>query len=191
MDYVAVTLSSPKRMRSRDLFLPLDVPQYILIDVLTDALELDLPSKQRGFLVIKDGEKGRELPWQRTLREAGIKFGQSILLEFREISARAFLRCVTGPKFDLEKNEITIGCRSDMDIDLRSIPNQEFVSGKHATICYQDGAFFLKDLGSLNGTKVNGSKILANISTRLDDGDEILLGATQQTGILLILQMHK
>ena len=49
------------------------------------------------------------------------------------------------------------------------------VSREHAEICPDDDGFVLTDLGSTNGTTVNG---VAIISRRLDDGDIVSLGAT-------------
>ncbi len=47
------------------------------------------------------------------------------------------------------------------------------VSARHAEIRLEDGALVLYDLGSLNGTYVNGSKVRRSVLT---DGDEIGLG---------------
>lgn len=49
------------------------------------------------------------------------------------------------------------------------------VSREHAEICPDDDGFVLTDLGSTNGTTVNG---VAITSRRLDDGDIVSLGAT-------------
>ena len=49
------------------------------------------------------------------------------------------------------------------------------VSREHAEICPDDDGFVLTDLGSTNGTTVNGVDIT---SRRLDDGDIVSLGAT-------------
>jgi pSer/pThr/pTyr-binding forkhead associated (FHA) protein len=43
---------------------------------------------------------------------------------------------------------------------------------------YTNGAFHIVDLGSTNGTSVNGQRIAANAPERIKDGDEITLGRT-------------
>jgi predicted component of type VI protein secretion system len=50
------------------------------------------------------------------------------------------------------------------------------VSRRHATIRDQGGSLAIEDLGSTNGTFVNGSRITA--VTVLNDGDEVRLGNT-------------
>jgi uncharacterized ubiquitin-like protein YukD len=191
MDYVAVTLSSPSLSQPRDLLLPLDIPQYILIDSLLDALNIKTPDRSKGVMfVIVDGKK-RILPLQATLGDVGVKFGQFLALEFMDVTSKASLICLQGPEFDLNNDETTIGCRPGVDIDLRSVPHQEFVSANHAKICFHDGTFHLEDLKSKNGTILNNSLVLAGQEYVLNDGDIILLGANEGKGIQLVFNLRK
>ncbi len=50
------------------------------------------------------------------------------------------------------------------------------VSRRHAQIYYKGGELFIEDLGSSNGTAVNGSLLTKNEPQQLRDGDEIVLG---------------
>lgn len=50
------------------------------------------------------------------------------------------------------------------------------LSRDHAEIHYEDGIYYIIDLGSSNGTSVNGGKIPANESYQLENGDKIFLG---------------
>lgn len=50
------------------------------------------------------------------------------------------------------------------------------VSRRHAEIRREDGAYWIVDLGSMNGTLVNGKRVERE---RLDDGDRITLGSTE------------
>jgi hypothetical protein len=50
------------------------------------------------------------------------------------------------------------------------------VSRRHAEIRREDGAYWIVDLGSMNGTLVNGKQVERR---RLDDGDRITLGSTE------------
>ncbi len=52
------------------------------------------------------------------------------------------------------------------------------ISRKHASIEQHEGQFFVKDLGSLNGTSVNGRR-LGEQEQALNDGDEITIGRTR------------
>ncbi len=74
--------------------------------------------------------------------------------------------------FSLNKPLMTIGRAANNDI---VIPEQT-VSSKHATISIQKGSFFLNDLGSTNGTFINGTRIESKM---LKSGDLIKLGAAQ------------
>lgn len=68
-----------------------------------------------------------------------------------------------------EGDQLMFGNASDVDIVLRG----DLVSKKHAMLRWEGEGVFLKDLGSIYGTYVNGDKIT---EVKLEDGDEILLG---------------
>jgi pSer/pThr/pTyr-binding forkhead associated (FHA) protein len=63
------------------------------------------------------------------------------------------------------------------DIDLSNFKGyEEGVSRLHATIKIKDSQITIMDLGSANGTRINGRKILAHESQSLNHGDIITLG---------------
>jgi adenylate cyclase len=72
-------------------------------------------------------------------------------------------------KYNLSKEETVIGRNEDNDV---VIPNH-IVSRHHAVITNKKNKYFLKDLGSYNGTQVNG-KFIQNV--RLKPKDEISVG---------------
>jgi pSer/pThr/pTyr-binding forkhead associated (FHA) protein len=80
----------------------------------------------------------------------------------------------------LPEREIVVGRSSDLDMVLV----EDMVSRKHAKISTQSGQIVIMDLGSTNGTFVNGEKIK---KTRLKEGDRILIG----TSILKVIQTDK
>jgi hypothetical protein len=47
------------------------------------------------------------------------------------------------------------------------------VSRRHAIITYEDGALYIEDLESTNGTRINGFQLQATRRYRLKDGDEV------------------
>jgi len=47
------------------------------------------------------------------------------------------------------------------------------VSRHHAIMSLKDGYLYLEDLGSTNGTRINGFQLTANQKYRLRDGDEV------------------
>lgn len=69
----------------------------------------------------------------------------------------------------LEKERTTIGRKSENDIPIDNMS----VSGLHAQILREGDSFFIEDMGSLNGTFVNGRKVTKN---ELFKGDSILVG---------------
>jgi FOG: FHA domain len=77
-----------------------------------------------------------------------------------------------GGEFPLRPNrEIVIGRSSDLDMVLV----EDMVSRKHAKIVTDGRAVSIQDLGSTNGTFVNGEKIR---NMQLKDGDRILVGTS-------------
>ena len=82
-----------------------------------------------------------------------------------------------GGEFPLgEGQEIVIGRSSELDMVLV----EEMVSRKHARIALTDGVINIEDLGSTNGTFVNGEKVDQGT---LKEGDRVLIG----TNILKVI----
>ncbi|MBV9850393.1 MAG: FHA domain-containing protein [Armatimonadetes bacterium] len=67
----------------------------------------------------------------------------------------------------------TFGRRSENNVVLRDDP---YISGTHAQIIAEDDVFRLTDLGSTNGTFLNGQRLNPNEPVVLQAGDEITLG---------------
>lgn len=74
-----------------------------------------------------------------------------------------------GRTFPIEKAELQIGRGEQSDIYI----DDEDVSRNHAKVEVTADAILLKDLGSTNGTFVNGRKI---IERKLEDGDRLQIG---------------
>ncbi len=75
-----------------------------------------------------------------------------------------------GQEADLRPPGISIGRETDNDIVLEG----EGASRYHAKIEWRDGAWILRDLGSTNGTKVDGTRIAAD--HRLVPGERLRIG---------------
>ncbi|MBM3955491.1 MAG: FHA domain-containing protein [Planctomycetota bacterium] len=71
-----------------------------------------------------------------------------------------------GDTIPLMKKFLVVGRRESCDIVLRW-PN---VSGSHCELSLVDGFWYVKDLASSNGTKVNGTRVAER---RLDPGDTL------------------
>lgn len=80
------------------------------------------------------------------------------------------------------KERIVVG-RADADashsLDLDLSPYggaQNGVSRLHAVISYHDNSIYVEDMGSTNGTRINGFNLTPNRSYLLRNGDEIEFG---------------
>jgi len=79
-------------------------------------------------------------------------------------------------QWQLEKFPFTIG-RDGCDL---TIANDHHISRKHAQITLSDGDYFIEDLGSANGTFLNGTQLTANepFSLSSERGERITIGKT-------------
>ena len=75
-----------------------------------------------------------------------------------------------GKSFMLSKSEIVIG--RDVNVDV--VINTAEVSRRHARLYLDGNVYVLEDLGSTNGTFVNGQRLTTPVSLR--SGDLIMLG---------------
>jgi Protein of unknown function (DUF3662)/Inner membrane component of T3SS, cytoplasmic domain len=71
----------------------------------------------------------------------------------------------------LSSDSVTIGRLADCDVVL----TDKGASRKHAQLRLRDGSWTITDLGSTNGTRLNGQTIQ---SRELSDGDKITIGTT-------------
>ena len=111
-------------------------------------------------------EHGQELP-----RPNVDLYGRSDPLPENE---RAVLYIEAGPTaprtIPIQKSVVVLG-RGDRiaDVDV----GDESASRRHAFIVYRDGEYVLKDMGSTNGTVLNGDVVGDSV---LADGDRIQIG---------------
>jgi len=118
---------------------------------------LDTDSTVSLTPVETDDEASDEFPFPRDELDAG----QALLLVKRGPNA--------GSTFLLDADASSLGRDTSSDVFLDDIT----VSRKHARIERRDGGFFVKDVGSLNGTYVNGEAVE---ETKLARGDEVQIG---------------
>ena len=76
-----------------------------------------------------------------------------------------------GTPIFLETQTFAIGKASSADFSI----DNPFVSRVHCQIRFADGSFFLSDLGSRNGTSLNGVLLERDKESPLKDGDSIIL----------------
>ena len=79
-----------------------------------------------------------------------------------------------GDTIPLIRDVLTIGRRESCDICIR-LPA---VSGIHCELSNKDGYWYIRDLGSTNGTKVNGARVQQKL---LHPGDKITIAKRHWT----------
>ena len=79
-----------------------------------------------------------------------------------------------GDTIPLVRDKLVLGRRESCDICLR-FPN---ISGQHCALSFHDGLWTLQDMGSTNGTKVNGQTVQQKV---LRPGDEITIAKRRYT----------
>lgn len=78
-----------------------------------------------------------------------------------------------GEEIPLRKDRVTIGRRENCDVVLRFAN----VSGEHCRLVLDSGYWFVNDLDSRNGTKVNGYRVAQR--KRLDPGNILAVAKHQ------------
>ena len=96
-----------------------------------------------------------------------------IEIDLEEVPAGGMLLVRSGPnagsKFALDKDVVTAGRHPDSDIFLDDIT----VSRRHVEVLRRPGGYVVRDVGSLNGTYVNRSRVEEG---PLANGDELQVG---------------
>ena len=77
---------------------------------------------------------------------------------------------------EIEIGTMTIGRKPGNDL---ALPLDTYISGRHAEILADASGVYLTDVGSTNGTVVNGQRLTANARQLLLEGDEVQLGQTR------------
>lgn len=67
------------------------------------------------------------------------------------------------------------------EIDLTELDPESYVSRRHGQITRQGSKYLYEDVGSSNGSFINGTRLQSGIQTELHDCDMIRLGRTEMT----------
>lgn len=92
-----------------------------------------------------------------------------------------FISASTGNVFPVFSNEALIGRYDSVtgmkpDVDLTGEDQSRNVSRRHARIVIKDGKHFVaEEIGTMNGTFLNGKKLANGVLTPIKDGDELTL----------------
>ncbi len=187
MSYVVVTVEAESGRRL-DLALPLDVPSGALaLRVVRQLAHTVRPGDVFAFF-LKSGNTAQRISSEATLAEAGVSDRQVLLVK-KEVTRKDLelqpaapqLRTESGEILRLDGETVVIGRRDleqqiQVDLDLSKYDPNNAVSRRHASIAHMGTQYFLVDLGSTNGTRLNGRDVPARQKMPLQDGDLIELG---------------
>jgi adenylate cyclase len=79
-----------------------------------------------------------------------------------------------GDSIPLIRPVMSIGRRESCDICLK-FPN---ISGLHCELSYRDGYWYIRDMGSTNGIKINGMRV---VQRPMRPGDELAIAGRRYT----------
>lgn len=185
MAYIAITLEYGHH--THDLALPMNVPSRVVIDGIIQAMKLPKKHGHVFHFDLRSDMGVRSISPNASLGEIGILHGAVLtLVELKEADAPpqtgAYLKSETGMVFHLGGKLTQIG-RNDpksgnfVEIDLSSLATDpKAISRRHAQIKQEGDRFYLTDIGSTNGTKLNGVRIPTNEWKPVWDGDIIEFG---------------
>jgi hypothetical protein len=113
---------------------------------------------------------------------SGVSVDHSVVtLHFLETDQ--FLPLFGRTEFTLGR--INAGQTIQPDVDLTPYNGyKQGVSRMHATIQVKDDAVILKDLGSVNGTRLNGAKLVPHLPNHLKHGDMLLFGKLKVQAVI-------
>jgi hypothetical protein len=92
-----------------------------------------------------------------------------------------FVSPSTGNVFPVFKNDALIGRFDSVtgmspEVDLTNEDQSRNISRRHARVVHKDGQFFVaEEIGTMNGTFLNGTKLTNGVLTPIADGDELVL----------------
>lgn len=67
------------------------------------------------------------------------------------------------------------------EIDLTELDPESYISRRHGQITRQGSKYLYEDVGSSNGSFINGNRLQSGIQTELHDCDTVRLGRTEMT----------
>lgn len=81
----------------------------------------------------------------------------------------------TGEKIHITKDGFRLGSGADVDY----VVGQQGISRKHASIVYRNNTYCVMDLGSTNGTFINGRQVPKNAPIEIHSGDILRLAGEE------------
>lgn len=126
-----------------------------------ETRHLHLPESERPApLRATTGPLEEELPW---------------VIEFRVVGTAATIQAQVHEAMIIGRSDPQSGVYPDVDLGPHGAQSNG-VSRQHAAVIAKDNRIKIKDLGSVNGTKLNGFTLDPNQEYRLRHGDSVEIG---------------
>jgi pSer/pThr/pTyr-binding forkhead associated (FHA) protein len=134
---------------------------YLFIWRIVRAAARDVRSSQESMILAPDQARSLGLvqPTQAAPR------GQLVVVESTALRP--------GDAYEVDSAQLTIGRGANNDL---ALPDDEFASARHARVEPRRDGVYVEDVGSTNGTFVNGIRLARE--RRLVDGDVVRVGET-------------
>ena len=134
----------------------------------SDQLELLLVSRDGAQAEVPTGEGISQAPPTPTIPS-------------KETARAYFIAKNSGKMYHVYKDEVLLGRYDSVtghrpEVDLTEEDVNRNVSRRHARLVHKQGAHYIaEEIGSMNGTYLNGKKLSTGVLTPIQDGDELLL----------------
>jgi serine/threonine protein kinase len=173
------------------IYAPLPLPSVVnpQVSFELERVLLKALAKQRSdrYATIKDLVEAFREAWQGmdgTVQRPVVPMPNGVkvtVITASKMLINAFLQTKDGQVFPLDLDLCTIGRQGEQkkvatDIDVTALDTGKLASRCHAMVQLRDETFYISDLGSTNGTYVNGEKIKPQEPRALKAGDVIELG---------------
>jgi len=126
--------------------------------------------------IVRTASRDLRLPQESFIlapsREAGVSPAAPPVRSGRLVVAKS-RHLAEGSDFALNSAQLTVGRGGQNDV---AVPQDEFVSARHARFEPRQDGVWIQDLGSTNGTFLNGAKL--ERPRRLTSGDVVRVGET-------------
>ena len=132
---------------------------YLFIWRIVRTASRDLRLPQESFILAPSREGGL------AAQAPPVHSGRLIVVKSPELEH--------GTDFELNSSQLTIGRGRQNDI---ALPDDEYASARHARLEPRQDGVWLQDLGSTNGTYLNGTQL--ERPRRLTNGDIVRVGDT-------------
>jgi len=132
---------------------------YLFIWRIVRTASRDLRLPQESFILAPSREGGVATP------RPPVHSGRLVVVKSAELDE--------GTDFELDSAQLTVGRGGQNDVTL---PSDEYASARHARFEPRQDGVWVQDLGSTNGTYLNGARL--ERPRRLTHGDVVRVGET-------------